>query len=121
MRFFLKKLAYLVLTLALANASLQTLYASNDSCSDMDMSMEMSMNMEMDAQANDKHCQSQKMKQPCSCENCRCDMCITLQANLPTLTSQFFLSSLLVSNIETSTAHQYTQFYNNPLLRPPIA
>ncbi len=119
MRFFLKKLAYLVLTLALANASLQTLYASNDSCSDMDMSME--MNMQMDVQANDKHCQSQKMKQPCSCENCRCDMCITLQANLPTLTSQFFLSSLLVSNIVTSTAHQYTQFYNNPLLRPPIA
>jgi hypothetical protein len=122
MRFFLKKFVYILLTLAIANISVQSLYAASDSCHEMDMAMEANINMTAHEEMpdNDKHCISQKMDDPCSCENCSCDMCITLQANIPTLPKAFTLDQL-ISDTPVDVIHQYTYYFHNPLLRPPIA
>jgi len=110
MRNLFKKLAYIVLTLAITNASLQAVYATSINCDEAEMA----------EHADDNHCMSQKTKDVCECDNCSCDMCITLQANIQTALQTF--SYLVITDITSTTiSHQYTQHYHNPLLRPPIA
>lgn len=110
MRNLFKKLAYLLLTLAIANVSLQA-YAAPFHYD----------KAEMAEQDNSNHCASQKAKQACACENCSCDMCITLQANIQTV-PQITLHPLIISDMSsTLITPLYAQGYHHPLLRPPIA
>jgi len=122
MQCFFKKLVYILLTLAIANISVQSLYASSDSCNEMNMVMSNDMHMDMhnDTQDSDKHCPSQKMKQACTCDDCSCDMCITMQANIPSF-PKILLQVRFLSDISIDAKHQYTYYFHNPLLRPPIA
>jgi len=107
----LRKLTYLVLTLAIVNTSVQSLYASSHHCDETEMA----------AQDTNSHCQSQKTKDACSCDNCKCDICITLQANIQS-TPQPVSHYLVIADMKvTLILSQYTQRFNNPLLRPPIA
>ncbi len=113
MQILLKKLACLLLTLAVVNLSVQLVYASSlHNCEQQKMTEQ--------GAANNSHCQPQKIEQVCSCDNCGCDMHITAQANIPSA-SQVFLHNLLLSDIAVDAAHQYSQHFYNPLLRPPIA
>jgi len=110
MRNLFKKLAYLFLTLVIANVSLQAVYATSFYLDQIEIA----------EQGSNKHCVSQKAKQTCACENCNCDMCITLQANIQTALQMLLDVSLTVDIATKTIPAQYTQHYHNPLLRPPI-
>lgn len=99
---------------------MQSLYASSGNSNEMNMMMAMDMDMDSETQDSDEHCLTEKMQQACACDNCFCDMCITMQANIPSF-PKIFSQILFLSDIAIDVNHRYTYFFHNPLLRPPIA
>ncbi len=109
-----KKLAYILLILTIVNIPVQAFYAASSYCDDMQMEMQMAK------QESSSHCYSQKEKTLCTCDNCKCDMCIILQANTQSIAQVISHYQVTADMAATVISPRYTQHYYNPLLRPPI-
>jgi hypothetical protein len=117
MRILLKKLAFTLLTLAIISMSAQVLFAS--SIHKCDAENVAALNNTSDTGSN-SHCDLQKTDKICTCDDCGCDMNISNKTSI-TLALQSFSHYLQSPEIVTATTSIYTQHFQNPLLRPPIA
>jgi len=113
MQIILKKLAYLLLTLALFNLSAQMFFAPSLQHHE---SEEIVTQINLDAP---DHCQQKQLQYWVTCEQCDCDIHVTTFANFLSATKLFLLTETFSDNtIEIRV--QYTQPFHLPLLRPPI-
>jgi len=106
-----KKLAYLLLMLAIAGASSQALYAASlHNCEHHDSAAEHPVPMDEQYSQHDE---------PCCDDNCGCDLKLSVETSLPA-SLIMFQYDFSPAEISTDMTSQYTQYFHNPLLRPPI-
>ncbi|VAW64326.1 hypothetical protein MNBD_GAMMA08-2948 [hydrothermal vent metagenome] len=113
MQIVFKKLAYLLLTLALFNLPAQMFFAPYLQHHKLKETV-----TQINNQASN-HCQQTQFQYFVICEQCDCDMNIRTLANFLTPTKLFLHTDYFTDNTIENSAH-YTQPFQRPLLRPPI-
>ena len=111
MRNIIKHLAYIILMIAVTGVSAQSLYARHEQCEHA--STPSKQNIE------NQHCQQLQSNAACDCNDCNCNIHINSQIN-STSNSSIFQFHCLMSEVTNELSTQYTQYFHNPLLRPPI-
>jgi len=119
MRILLKRLAYLLLTLALTNMSVLAVYAGSIHHCDSEKNDQQSL-QQTHHQTPD-HCQHKQSTKNCSCDNnCGCGIHIISQATFLPEAELFLFRKIRLENTSL-ISHQYSKDIFNPLLRPPTA
>ena len=113
MQITLKKLAYLLLSLALFSLSAQMLFAATL------QSIEANESIVKIKQNAADHCLQKPLQTFLLCEQCTCDIHITTLANLLSAT-KIFLHRETFTDKTIEISAPYTQLFHRPLLRPPI-
>jgi len=112
MRIITKKIAYLLLMLAIAGSSGQALYATSlHNCEHHNTAT-----AEHHSSMDEQH--SQHSGQRCD-DNCGCDLKFSEQTSLPADLT-LFQCGFSQAEISADIAPQYKQYILNTLLRPPI-